>query len=255
MSQTKILIYDLEVSDLDADWGFTICIGYKWLHESEAHIISMRDFKGWKRNLLDDSRLWKAFMAVFNEADMTIGYFNSGFDRPYMYAKILKHGLAIPANIPNVDLFFTAKHNLKLRRKSMDNVTRYLDLQSDDVHKTPVGGEMWQRARGGYEDGIESVEEHCRADVYLTEALYYKLRPLIRTHPRVSSYLLCRFCGGHHLTMQGTRGSVNKGKVHRVKCEDCGGWDTRNEHDINKKGAVDPYTLEREHQRMTAGVA
>jgi uncharacterized protein YprB with RNaseH-like and TPR domain len=231
---TKILFYDLEVSDLDADWGFTICIGYKWAHESDARVISVMDFPKWKKNLLDDSRLWKEFMKVFNEADLTVGYYNSGFDRPYLYAKLLKHNLQIPANIPNVDLFYTVKANMKLRRKSMDNVTRYLDMQDDTVHKTPVGGDLWQRARIGDPVGIQSVIEHCLADILLTERLYYRLRPLMRTHPRIARGLVCQACGSNHLTNQGTKLTTTKGVRYKTRCTDCGHWATWAEADINE---------------------
>src|SRR6266446_3025011 len=123
MSDARILIYDFEVTDLDADWGTTICTGYKWLDEPDTHVLSQMDYKGWKKDFLDDSHLWRDFMNVYNQADLTVGYFNSGFDRPYMYAKLLRHKIMIPANIPNIDLFYTAKSNMKIRRKSMDSVT------------------------------------------------------------------------------------------------------------------------------------
>lgn len=231
-NDSKILIYDLEVSDLDADWGHTICIGYKWLGDEGATVLSQMDYKGWKKDILDDSRLWADFSKVFAQADITVGYFNTGFDRPYMYAKLLKHRLPIPANVPNVDLFYIAKSNMKLRRKSMDNVTNYLGLQDVDVHKTPVGGELWQRARVGDPKGIEMVVEHCRADIELTERLYNLFRPLIRTHPRVSGYGPCRTCGSKHLTRQGTKKTVNKGNMYQIKCSDCGSWDTRNAKEL-----------------------
>lgn len=236
-SPAKILIYDIEVSDLDADWGWTICIGYKWLHEPEATVIAVNDFKGWKKDILNDSNVWTEFMKVYNQADLTVGYFNSGFDRPYMYAKLLKHRLPIPANMPNVDLFFIAKSNMKLRRKSMDNVTRFLDLQDESVKKTPVGGELWQRARIGDETGIASVVEHCRADIYLTERLYLMFRPLIRTHPRVDGFGPCRTCGGHRMTRQGYRLTTTQGRAVRLKCSDCGSWDAVSESAFQKVAA------------------
>jgi uncharacterized protein YprB with RNaseH-like and TPR domain len=233
----KVLIYDFEVTDLDADWGTTLCAGYKWLGDSETHVISQMDFKGWKKNFLDDSRLWKEFMVVFNQADLTVGYFNSGFDRPYMYAKLLKHGIEIPANTPNIDLFFTAKSNMKLRRKSMDNVTRYLGLQDDSVHKTIVGGEMWQRARIGDPEGMQYVIEHCHADLLLTERLYYKFRPLIRTHPRIAGWAACRACGSTRLQRRGYALTSTKGKRIRVQCQGCGAWESRSEDHAETAGA------------------
>ncbi len=233
---SRILIYDLEVTDLDADWGTTICIGYKFLDDLTPTVLSITDFKGWKKDFLDDSKLWKAFMKVFNEAEMTIGYYNSGFDRPYMYAKLLKHGITIPANIPNVDLFYTVKSNMKLRRKSMDNVTRYLDMQDEDVHKSIVGGEMWQRARIGDEKGIGYVVEHCRADILLTERLYLRLRPLVRMHPRIAGWTPCRHCGSTKLQSRGLALYVNKNPRTRVQCQSCGGWDTRSDQHLEESG-------------------
>jgi DNA polymerase elongation subunit (family B) len=193
------------------------------------------DYKGWQKNVLDDSKLWRDFMKVYEQADITIGYFNTGFDRPYMYAKLLKHGLPIPANTPTLDLFYTVKSNMKLRRKSMDNVTRYLDLQNEQVHKTHVGGDLWQRARIGDPEGIKSVIQHCYDDILLTEQLYYRLRPLIRTHPRIAGFGPCRACGSQKLTRQGYRLTTTQGKQIRLKCSSCGSWDSVSEQGFRTK--------------------
>lgn len=220
----RILIWDIESTDLQADFGITLCVGYKWYGQDETKVISILDHKGWKKEPWNDSRVWVDFLKVFNQADMHVTYFGTGFDRPMMYAKLMKHGLEIPANIPQVDLFYTVKSNFKLSRKSLDNVSKYLGLKAQ---KTPVSGETWLKASMGHKESIQYVVDHCIADIDLTEELYTRLKPLIRTHPRVAGLGPCRACGSTKLQRRGMAVTTLQKPRQRIQCQDCGSWDLR----------------------------
>lgn len=232
----KILIYDLECTGLKADFGTLLCVGYKWLGEETATVLSVTDYKNWRKDMWDDNRLVRGFMDVYNSADMVVTFYGKGFDQPFLYAKLLKHHIPIPDNIPHVDLFFTVKSNMALSRKSLANVSYYLDLEAK---KTPLDGQIWVKAGMGDEESIAYIVDHCRADIDLTEELYLRLRPLIRTHPRVAGYGPCRSCGSHRLTRQGYKLSITKGRRVKVKCTECASWDTRTEEEV---GMYNEYT-------------
>lgn len=220
----RILLWDIETSDLRADWGTTLCIGYKWYDEDEVHVISIMDYPGWKKDVTDDSRLVKDFHKIMMEADMYVTYYGKGFDLKWMNSKFLEHGLPILPNTAHVDLFYTAKSNLNLSRKSLDNVSRFLNL---DEKKYRVDGARWKRARVGDPDALREVVEHCRADVQITEQAYNILRPLVRQHPRIGEYEACQHCGSNKLQRRGKALSTTKGARQRVQCQDCGGWSLR----------------------------
>lgn len=218
----KILVWDTESTGLTADFGTVLCIGYKWFGESKVSVISITDFPEFKKDPTDDSRVMREFLKIYEQADMTITYYGIGFDRKMFYAKLLEHGLRIPANIPMIDLFWTAKHNLALSRKRLATVAEFLGLKTQ---KTAVLGKVWKRAMAGHAPSIRYIIKHCIADVKVLEEAYVRLRPLVRTHPRVAGAGPCRYCGSSKLQRRGIMRTALTVRA-RTQCQSCGGWDS-----------------------------
>ena len=70
----RLLIYDLETSNLDAAFGQILCAGYKWHGAKKVHIISPFDFAKpcgeCKRfSVTNDSQILEAFRPIVEEAD------------------------------------------------------------------------------------------------------------------------------------------------------------------------------------------
>lgn len=225
----NILLYDIETTHLKADWGWTICIGWKWLDSKGVYVKSLMDYPDWKQNLTNDRALVEEFHRVMSEADMRVGFYSRGFDIKFLQSKWLQYELPPLPQIPEVDLFFVAKSNLALTRKNLDNITRFLGL---DQKKYYVTAKIWQQAMVGNPDAIRKIMAHCRQDVRITEQLYYKLRPYIRTHPRTAGYYNCRYCGSDKVQRRGYQMSIYKGKQVRVQCQSCFGWSSYPEQDI-----------------------
>lgn len=224
-SEPKILLWDIEATGLNSDFGTVLCIGYKWFDEADVHVISITDYKNaFDEDPTDDSRVIRDFLKVYETADLTVTYYGTGYDRKMLYAKLLEHGMAIPANIPMVDLYWTVKSNLALSRKRLATVAEFLGLETQ---KTAVLGKVWKRASAGHRPSIRYIIEHCVADVKVLEEAYVKLRPLVRTHPRVSGFGPCRYCGSNRLQRRGYALTALKNRQQRVWCKDCGGWDQR----------------------------
>lgn len=223
-NEPKILLYDIETTNLAADFGTCLCIGYKWLGTNRVSVPSIMDYDGWRDDPTYDGHLLADFRDVYEQADMVVTYYGKGFDIKFLQAKMLEWDLGILPNTPHVDLYFTVKHNLRLSRRSLANVGYFLGLNAE---KTPIEGKMWRSAQAGNHKAIKYVIDHCRADVLVLEEAYLKLRPLVRTHPRVRGWDPCRVCGSNHLQHRGPAITVTKGARHRVQCQDCGAWETR----------------------------
>lgn len=219
----KVLLFDLECTHLKADFGTVLCVGWKWLHEKKVHVPSIMDYKGWKRDTTNDSRLLRDFAKLMEEADILITYNGKRFDVPYLYAKFLEHGIPIPPNTAHIDLYWTAKNNLALSRKSLAVVSKHLKLNNE---KTPVTGNAWKRATTGHAQSIKYVIDHCRADVLLLEEAYIKLRPLIRQHPLMRGSTPCPSCGAEALQKRGIFVTTKK-RAQRYQCQRCGSWTRR----------------------------
>jgi uncharacterized protein YprB with RNaseH-like and TPR domain len=229
---SKVLIWDIETSNLDADFGTLLCVGYKWLGEDEVHLISINDYKSFKHDPTNDKHLVRDFLKVYNEADLTVAYNGILFDRPWLIAKVMEHGLEIPPNIPMQDPYWCVKSNLRISRKSLQNVSYFLRLSAE---KTPVEGKIWKRAAVGHEPSLEYIKEHCEADVHVLEEAYLYLRPLMRTHFRLSDDMgKCRYCNSSHIQSRGKQITKNKAPQRRVQCQKCGGWDVRTLKEVDK---------------------
>ena len=223
-SEAKILFFDIETTNLKADFGTVLCIGYKWLGKPKVHLPSITQYENWDKDRTDDSGLVADFAEVYRQADMVVSYFGKGFDCKFLNAKLLEYGHDILPNTPHVDLFFTVKANMALSRKSLQNVSYYLGLSNE---KTPVEGKIWRRAATGHGPSVRYIVEHCRADVLVLEEAYLKLRPLVRLHPRVGGIGPCRYCGSTKLQSRGVALAVTKVTRHRYQCMSCGGWETK----------------------------
>lgn len=227
----RVLIWDLECSNLDADWGTLLTVGYKWLGEKKVHVLSAANYASWRKDPTDDSGITKDFLAVYNQADLTIAYNGVLFDKRWFMAKVLEHGLEIPPNIPMQDPLFAVK-NLRISSASLLNALYYLRLTAE---KTPVEKRIWRRAGVGHIPSLRYIVAHCKADVLALEELYLRVRPLMRTHFRLSDDLgACRYCNERRLQRRGRQVSKLKGAQVRVQCQACAGWDTRTIKEVEK---------------------
>lgn len=171
-----------------------------------------------------EKALVKDVALEFQKADILVSYYGTGFDRPFLNAKMLEYNLPPIVNIPEIDLYYTARHKLAISRKSLANVAYYLKVPNK---KTAVEGRLWKAAQVGDRKALREIEKHNIADVEVLRDVYLKLRPLVRTHPRVSGLLPCRFCGGEKLQRRGRIVSHLHQAKQRIFCKSCGGWDSR----------------------------
>lgn len=224
---TKILCFDLETTNLKADFGYLLAIGYKFIGDKKATVLKIdhkgndpRNFRRAEKKLLQD------FLRVYLQADVVVTYNGKRFDVPYLNAKYLEYKLGILPNLPHVDHYWTVKNNLGISRKSLQNAAYYLSLSHE---KTPVEGRIWVDAMMGDQKALKYIVDHCRADVDLLEELHFTIRGLVRMHPRINGYGACKYCGEHKLGSRGTAITTLKKVKYRFQCKGCGGWDTRAE--------------------------
>lgn len=220
----KILLFDLETTDLRADWGVILCTGYKWLGHGKPQVISLPDYKQhFAHDCTDDSLLVRDFREIMVLADMFITWYGERFDVPMVNSKLVKHGLQPLPPITHFDGWKTAKYRMNLSSNRLANVSSFLGLEE----KTPVKGEVWKRAVAGYPDAIKYVEEHCLQDIVVLEQAYERLRPFAPTHLNLNlvqgTKSNCPRCGSNSLQRRGTQVAQAR-SYQRFQCTKCGSW-------------------------------
>lgn len=247
-ADAKILVYDIESTGLKADDAFMLVFGYKWVGDapvgrecdqcgrrhSRVFTPSILDYNhvcscsecGKRRIDLDDSALVREAHRVMSQAEFQITFNGKNFDLKMLNTKFMKLGLpALPA-ISHVDLYQTAKTNMTLTRKSLENISKFLGLKH---RKTKLEWDLWRSVEnGGDVRSLRYIRDHGRADILVTEELYLEhLRNYVRQHPRVNGYAACRRCGKDTLVRRGRAITIYRGQQYRFQCGSCGGWETR----------------------------
>lgn len=223
MALPNILIWDLECTNLSANFGYILCASFKVFDSDKISIISITDFPEFQRNPTNDYFVVKELAKVLREADMWVTHYGSRFDVPYLQARLLYHKLPILPNIQHVDTWRIARYKMKLNSNRLASITGFFGFEE----KTPLTGPIWVRAAAGHKPSIKYVEQHCKQDVLVLEQVYKKIRPLSTTHPSIAlmngDEIGCPNCGSKKVHRRGDYLS----RLHRYQrfcCQACGAW-------------------------------
>jgi len=219
----KIAIWDIECTNLNANYGYMLCMGYKFLGESKSHLISITDFPAFQKNPTNDYYLVKAAGEVLSQCDMWVTWYGARFDVPYLQSRLVFHKLPIMPPIAHVDGWRIAKYKMKLNSNRLASVTGFLELEE----KTPLSGPIWIRAAAGHKQSVKYVTEHCIQDVKVLEQVYERIKPLMTNHPgrgvMEGKKLACPVCGSARVQKRGYH-MTRLRKYQRFQCQGCGAW-------------------------------
>ena len=185
MKKANILLLDIEATNLSANFGFTICVGYKWLGKGRVYCPSIVDFPRFKKDVTCDRSLLKAIEKPIKEADIVITWYGKRFDEPYLQTRRLMNGLPPLAFKAHLDLWETAKRYLKFNSNRLDTVSRAIPLRKKE-RKTAIESHHWVKAAAGHRPSINYVIKHCKADIKVLEEVYLSMLPFIKKHPNVA---------------------------------------------------------------------
>jgi DNA polymerase elongation subunit (family B) len=239
-SEVKILTIDIETSPIEAyTWGpkwetnlieitkqsNIICYSAKWLKGTQE-TKALVDYKGYKKNKVDDSKLVKNIHKLLDEADIVVTQNGVDFDIKVMNARFLNNGLAPPSPYKVIDTKREAKKYLRLPSYSLDDMGEYFGLGRKMEHE---GFNLWKKCMAGDKSAWERMKKYNAQDVRLTENVYLKLRPFMKTHPNLLTFDVqedksnCPKCESPNVHSRGFLITTTS-KYHRAQCRDCGGW-------------------------------
>lgn len=181
----RILTWDIEATSLNADFGYMLCFGYRWLGDEKTHVLSVTDYAEFEEDVTNDRRIVEDARAILASANVWVTWYGKRFDVPFIRSRLLNHKLPPLPESRHYDGWETARKKLRLHSNRLASVSAFLGVEE----KTPLSGPIWVRAAAGHPSSIDYVKAHCRQDVVVLEQVYRRLRPIATTHPNLGMFV------------------------------------------------------------------
>lgn len=236
-SKVRILTIDIETSPIVAytwgpkyetnlievlDQGQIISFSAKWLDGKQV-TMALPDYKGYRPNKLDDKRIVKDIHKLLDAADIVVTQNGIDFDIRYINSRFLNYGISPPSPYKQVDTKKEARKITKMPSHSLDDMGKYFKLGHKLEHE---GFDLWKKCIAGDKQAWDKMKKYNAQDVRLTEQIYLKLRPFMKSHPNVSLYselTACPKCDSENVHKQGYH-VLTSGRYQKYQCQDCGSW-------------------------------
>lgn len=177
-------VFDLETTNLSANFGRLLIGSIKEVQpDGKGKMVTFRaDDKRFRRkDIIDDGALAVAIRDELERFDIIIGQNSKLFDAKFLNARLLKAEERPLRQIFHIDLMWITRSNLRVSSK-LENIGKQFGLPTP---KLSVSWEDWARAHAGDRKALDVLVERCETDVELTEQAFWKLKPLIKSIPRV----------------------------------------------------------------------
>ena len=180
----SIATFDIETSNLNANFGIVLCAVIKPMHGKEK-VYRLDKTEAWKSGRrYDDSELVCEVIDELNTHDILIAHNGVRFDKPFLNTRALCQNA--PAGMPildprckMIDPVLLARKYLRMSWNSLDNLLDFMGLGQ----KTKVTGNVWMKALlGNGREGKKNMDEvvaHCIIDVVELERLVGKIRKFV----------------------------------------------------------------------------
>lgn len=244
----KILVLDIETSPLRSyiwslwnDYNspeqllsdfFIICWSAKWVGgDMHAMAVDPLDAK-----VEDDSKILQGLWTLLDQADIVVGHNSRKFDVKKINTRFILAGMKPPSPYRQVDTLEIAKQSFSFTSKKLDYLAKLFGIPMK--HKTEFS--LWTKCLDGDIAALNQMLEYNVHDVEITELVYLKLRPWMKSHPNMGVYnvdkpLSCSCCGSHELVAEKKRFYSNTGEFTVYRCKDCGAMSRSRTNNIAKE--------------------
>jgi len=167
----KTVFFDIESGGLKAPFDQVLCAAFK--PYGEKPYVQVRKLRG-----ESDLQLCLAIRNELAKYDHIVTYYGLGFDKPFISARLLKHGLdPLPRQL-HTDLYRIVKkvfyYSLNSRR--LVTVCEHLGIKG----KTRVEPALWEDMKYASQEqkdkAMKECIQHCRLDVVTLEKVYDRLK-------------------------------------------------------------------------------
>lgn len=245
---SRVLYFDFETTPI-VGWGWQMwnkgaaffhvmqdvqimSVAWTWSDDPKIYCMSLPDFKGYRPGIfnVNDKKLVKAFMEVFQKADYVVAQNGFGFDFTLWRTRLLIHGLQPHHEPKELDPKRWAS-KFKLTSKSQDNISRQLGT----TMKMETGKKLHYRCLElGDPRAWKENNDYNKQDVKGLRENAVKMAPFIPNLPNANvirgSQMDCTnpLCPDPTFGMQrrGSRQKSNMSVVQTYQCRACGKYAT-----------------------------
>src|SRR3990167_1635977 len=128
----RILSWDIEASNLNADFGIVLCVGYKEVGRGKPKVLSILDYAKNGDLIKAEKRLLKDVSDVLLDSDVWLTHYGTWYDIPFINTRLLYHGLPVlPPNFAHIDTWKISRNRLKLRNNRLATIQQFLKLKDE----------------------------------------------------------------------------------------------------------------------------
>lgn len=162
--------------------------------------------------------------ALICEADVIVGWNSKQFDMKHLNREFILEGMPPPTHYVDIDLMQVVKQRFKFASNKLQHVADALGMGGKLQHD---GFPLWIGCMNDDPRSWATMRRYNKQDVILTDKLYTKLLPWIKTHPHQGLYGgdvdACPRCGGTDLIKRGYY-TTRVSKFQTMQCKTCEGY-------------------------------
>lgn len=172
----RIAYWDIETSDLNAEFGRLLCASVLSLPSEK--LVSIRQDTLVKRKLAtsmaDDRALAVTLRDMLETHHVTSGWFSKGFDISFLNTRLVAHGERLLHSHLHLDGIWYTKgwRGIRAKSASLKSVAAFFGLEEA---KMEVDAQTWIAARAGEKKAMDIAVQRCESDVRLTRQVTERL--------------------------------------------------------------------------------
>lgn len=166
LKNKSFAMFDIEATNLDADIGEMLCACIKPLGG-----------KVWTTQVVgveQDRRIANEIREELKKYDYICTWYGTGYDMPFVTTRLMAWGDEPLGHIRHVDLYYTARWQLKLHSNRLASVAEFM---FGKTQKDRVIGPIWNAAMRGDANALKYITTHCEKDVKELERVFLELVP------------------------------------------------------------------------------
>jgi len=131
MSKPKVVLFDLECTNLNANFGYILCGSWKVLGEKKIHTATITDFPSFEKDCTNDKHVVKAIADALEDADVWVTWYGQRFDVPFLQTRLMYHGNKPMPPVPHVDGWRIARYKMRLNSNRLATVSAFLEVEEN----------------------------------------------------------------------------------------------------------------------------